>query len=145
MAARRRQRQAHQLKPSVRCTPSLFDETGHLEKIEYFCKYLAPRLISEIQAQTQTQVHSRSNSDIAGLTAQEAITETAGRMEILLIQMNANRPTDEDENGHILTLALAEGNEGRIVKLSLLPALTENQIRWSEDSVRSHIIRISLS
>ncbi|KAK6996168.1 hypothetical protein R3P38DRAFT_3222764 [Favolaschia claudopus] len=43
MAARRRQRRAHQLKPSVRCTPSLFDKTGHLAKIEYFCKYLAPR------------------------------------------------------------------------------------------------------
>ncbi|KAK6971397.1 hypothetical protein R3P38DRAFT_3242500 [Favolaschia claudopus] len=82
--------------------------------------------------------------EIAGLTAQEAIAETAARMEVLRTQMHVDSATNGEANRNILTLALAEGIEGRIVKQSLLAALTENGIRWSEDSVRSHIIRVFL-
>ncbi|KAK7035120.1 hypothetical protein R3P38DRAFT_3184673 [Favolaschia claudopus] len=72
--------------------------------------------------------------EIAGLTAQEAIAETAARMEVLRTQMHVDSATNGEGNRNILTLALAEGIEGRIVKQSLLAALTENGIRWSEDS-----------
>ncbi|KAK7027106.1 hypothetical protein R3P38DRAFT_2777197 [Favolaschia claudopus] len=64
--------------------------------------------------------------EIAGLTAQEAIAETAARMEVLRTQMHVDSATNGEGNRNILTLALAEGIEGRIVKQSLLAALTEN-------------------